>query len=59
METGLTLQQHPMAFPRKDLWARNMITCLEAMSARDGRLIYIAGFVLVRQKTESAKGAMF
>ena len=57
--TGLTLRQHPIAFLRKDLSARNIITCAEAMSARDGRWVYTAGLVLVRQKPGSAKGVMF
>jgi error-prone DNA polymerase len=57
--TGLTLRQHPIAFLRKDLQERNIITCSEAMNARDGRWVYTAGLVLVRQKPGSAKGVMF
>ena len=57
--TGLTLRQHPMAFLRKDLQHRNIITCNEAMTARDGRWVYTSGLVLVRQKPGSAKGVMF
>ncbi len=57
--TGLTLRQHPLAFLRGDLTARNMVTCEEAMSARDGRWLMTAGLVLVRQKPGSAKGVMF
>ena len=57
--TGLTLRQHPLAFLRKDLAARNIVTCEEAMSARDGRWLMTAGLVLVRQKPGSAKGVMF
>ncbi|MBY5543619.1 PHP domain-containing protein [Rhizobium leguminosarum] len=57
--TGLTLRQHPVAFLRKDLSVRNIITCAEAMSSRDGRWVYTAGLVLVRQKPGSAKGVMF
>lgn len=57
--TGLTLRQHPVAFLRKDLWARNIITCAQAMDARDGRWVYTAGLVLVRQKPGSAKGVTF
>ncbi len=57
--TGLTLRQHPIAFLRKDLAARNIITCAQAMNARDGRSVYTAGLVLVRQKPGSAKGVMF
>jgi error-prone DNA polymerase len=57
--TGLTLRQHPIAFLRPDLQERNIITCSEAMNARDGRWVYTAGLVLVRQKPGSAKGVMF
>ncbi len=57
--TGLTLRHHPLAFLRKDLTARNIVTCEEAMSARDGRWVMTAGLVLVRQKPGSAKGVMF
>lgn len=57
--TGLTLRQHPVSFLRKDLSQRNIITCADAMNARDGRWVYTAGLVLVRQKPGSAKGVMF
>ncbi|MDK4742649.1 error-prone DNA polymerase [Rhizobium sp. CNPSo 3464] len=57
--TGLTLRQHPLAFLRRDLTARNIVTCQQAMSSRDGRWLMAAGFVLVRQKPGSAKGVMF
>lgn len=57
--TGLTLRQHPIAFLRMDLRDRNIIPCSEAMNARDGRWVYTAGLVLVRQKPGSAKGVMF
>lgn len=56
---GLTLRDHPIAFLREDLRRRSMVTCDEAMSARDGRWVYTAGLVLVRQKPGSAKGVMF
>ncbi|WP_368518573.1 error-prone DNA polymerase [Rhizobium sp.] len=57
--TGLTLRQHPLAFLREDLTARDIVTCEEAMSAQDGRWLMTAGLVLVRQKPGSAKGVMF
>lgn len=57
--TGLTLREHPLAFLRKDLEKRNIVTCEQAMSARDGQWVYAAGLVLVRQKPGSAKGVMF
>ncbi|MGR9079541.1 error-prone DNA polymerase (plasmid) [Rhizobium leguminosarum] len=57
--TGLTLREHPIAFLRKDLAARSIVPCGEAMSARDGRWLMTAGLVLVRQMPGSAKGVMF
>ncbi len=57
--TRLTLRQHPLAFLRRDLTARNIVTCQQAMSSRDGRWLMTAGLVLVRQKPGSAKGVMF
>lgn len=56
---GLTLRQHPIAFLRRDLEKRRIVTCSEAMNARDGRWVMTAGLVLVRQKPGSAKGVMF
>ena len=56
---GLTLRRHPVAFLRDDLAARRMVTCTEAMDARDGRWLEAAGLVLVRQRPGSAKGVMF
>ncbi len=56
---GLTLREHPMAFLRESLTKRSMVTCEDAMSAHDGRWVYTAGLVLVRQKPGSAKGVMF
>jgi error-prone DNA polymerase len=56
---GLTLREHPIAFLRKDLMERRIVTCAEAMNAQDGRWVMAAGLVLVRQKPGSAKGVMF
>ena len=57
--TGLTLREHPVAFLRRELRERSIITCAEAMAARDGRWVLAAGLVLVRQRPGSAKGVMF
>jgi error-prone DNA polymerase len=56
---GLTLRRHPVTFLREDLTARGIVTCADAMAARDGRWLTAAGLVLVRQKPGSAKGIMF
>jgi error-prone DNA polymerase len=56
---GLSLRGHPITFLRAELSAKRVVTCAEAMQARDGRWLEIAGLVLVRQRPGSAKGVMF
>jgi error-prone DNA polymerase len=56
---GLTLRSHPIAFLREELHQRRIVSCTEAMEARDGRRPEAAGLVLVRQRPGSAKGVMF
>jgi error-prone DNA polymerase len=56
---GLTLRAHPVSFLRADLTRRRMLPCQNAMDARDGRWVSVAGLVLVRQRPGSAKGVMF
>jgi error-prone DNA polymerase len=56
---GLTLRNHPVSFLRADLNRRRIVTCAEAMQARDGKWLQTAGLVLVRQMPGSAKGVVF
>jgi error-prone DNA polymerase len=56
---GLTLRRHPVDFLRADLTIRRIVTCTEAMEARDGGWLEAAGLVLVRQRPGSAKGVLF
>jgi error-prone DNA polymerase len=56
---SLSLRRHPVWFLRQDLQRRRIVTCAEAMEARDGRWLEAAGVVLVRQRPGSAKGVMF
>lgn len=56
---GLTLRYHPLSFLREDLRRRRIVTCTEAMQARDGKWLEAAGLVLVRQRPGSAKGILF
>ena len=46
---GLTLRQQPASFLRAGLISRRIVTCLDAMNARDGKWLTTAGLVLVRQ----------
>ncbi len=56
---GLTLRNHPVSFLRSGLRHQRMVTCTEAMRARDGCWLQIVGLVLVRQMPGSAKGVVF
>jgi error-prone DNA polymerase len=56
---GLTLRRHPANFLRADLTSRRIVTCVDAMNARDGKWLTTASLVLVRQKPRFAKGVMF
>lgn len=57
--TGLSLRRHPVAFLREELRARRIVSCSDAMGARDGSRLEAAGIVLVRQRPGSAKGVLF
>ena len=56
---GLTLRQHPVTFLRADLTTCRIVSCAEAMQARDGARLEVAGLILVRQQPGSAKGVLF
>ena len=56
---GLTLRQHPVTFLRADLTTCRIVSCAEAMQARDGARLEVAGLILVRQRPGSAKGVLF
>jgi error-prone DNA polymerase len=56
---GLTLRAHPLSFLREDLARRRIVTCSDAVAARDRRWVEVAGLVLVRQRPGSAKGVIF
>jgi error-prone DNA polymerase len=56
---GLSLRKHPVSFLRADLAARRIVSCVEAMAAKDGKWLEAAGLVLVRQRPGSAKGVVF
>jgi error-prone DNA polymerase len=56
---GLSLRAHPVSFLREELRRRKIVSCDQAMRARDNKWLEAAGIVLVRQKPGSAKGVMF
>ena len=56
---GLTLRRHPVAFLRGELDRSGTLPCAALRDAVDGRIVTVAGLVLVRQHPGSAKGVVF
>jgi error-prone DNA polymerase len=57
---GMSLKAHPVAFFRRDLQRRGILTSAEHWHERlAGRRVTVAGLVLVRQRPGTAKGVVF
>jgi error-prone DNA polymerase len=56
---SLSLRSHPVSFLREDLSKQRIVTCTEAMQARNARWLEAAGIILVRQRPGNAKGVIF
>jgi error-prone DNA polymerase len=57
--TGLTVGKHPMAWRRVAMNALGVIPAIHLASVPDGRIVRIAGSVIVRQRPGTAKGFVF
>jgi error-prone DNA polymerase len=57
--TGMTIGRHPMAHRRDEMNALGVIPALRLPAVPDGRLVRIAGAVIVRQRPGTAKGFVF
>jgi error-prone DNA polymerase len=60
--TGLSLKAHPVSFVREQLSERGVIACTELRSPKacpQGRIVRVAGVVLVRQRPSTASGVVF
>ena len=56
---GLSLRAHPLEFLRADLDKRGVVTAESLQVLPDGKLVRVAGIVLVRQRPGTAKGITF
>ncbi|HMR32448.1 MAG TPA: error-prone DNA polymerase [Geminicoccaceae bacterium] len=56
---GLTLRRHPVAFLRGELDRSGTLRCAALRDVADGRIVTVAGKVLVRQHPGSSKGVVF
>ncbi len=57
--TGLTIGRHPMAFRREEMDRLGVVRARDLAGYRNGRLVKVAGCVIVRQRPGTAKGIVF
>jgi error-prone DNA polymerase len=57
--TGLTVGKHPMAWRRIEMNALGVVPAMHLPRIPDGRVVRIAGSVIVRQRPGTAKGFVF
>ncbi len=57
--TGFSLRAHPCALLRERLASAKILTCAQAVSAKNNALLRTAGIVTVRQRPGTAKGTVF
>ncbi len=57
--TGVTIGRHPMAYRRAEMQALGVTPAAYLARIPDGRLVRIAGSVIVRQRPGTAKGFVF
>ena len=57
--TSLSLKAHPVSFIREKLQQLRIVSTLDLQTITEGKLIQVAGLVLVRQRPGTAKGVCF
>lgn len=57
--TSLSLKQHPVSFVREQLNALGVVPSKELEQINDGKIVKVAGLVLVRQRPGTASGICF
>jgi len=57
--TGMTIGKHPVAYHRGELTKLNALRAIDIRKLRNGTLVRVAGWVIVRQRPGTAKGFMF
>ncbi len=57
--TGMTIGKHPVAYHREELNKLKALKASDIRKLRNGTLVKVAGWVIVRQRPGTAKGFMF
>jgi error-prone DNA polymerase len=57
--TGLTIGKHPVAYHRMELNKLGALRAIDIGKIRDGSVVRVGGWVIVRQRPGTAKGFVF
>jgi error-prone DNA polymerase len=57
--TSLSLKEHPVSFVREQLNALGITPAVDLAKSQDGKIVKVAGLVLVRQRPGTASGICF
>lgn len=57
--TSLSLKEHPVSFVREQLTALGITPAVDLAKSQDGKIVKVAGLVLVRQRPGTASGICF
>lgn len=58
-KTGISIGKHPMAFIRRELSERGILSANETRSLRKNEIVSVAGAVVIRQRPMTAKNVVF
>jgi error-prone DNA polymerase len=59
LKTGISPGRHPMAFIRKELNKKGILSSQQTWSLKKGRVVRVAGAVIVRQRPMTANNVVF
>jgi len=58
-KTGISIGKHPMAFIRKELTKRGILTAIQARDLKKGQVASVAGAAIIRQRPMTANNVVF
>jgi error-prone DNA polymerase len=58
-KTGISIGKHPMAFVRKELNKRGILSAIQTRDLQKGQVVSVAGAVIIRQRPQTANNVVF
>lgn len=58
-KTGISIGKHPMAFVRKEMSSRGILTAKESLNLHKDQVVSVAGAVIIRQRPMTANNVVF